>query len=779
MDIRKLNVYKNNYSMKKIISFLCTGMLMGSLLAQSNLPRLGKDSLSKVISAMTTEEKARLVVGIGGDTWKNPPAGEKTVLVQGAAGCTYRISRLGITPAALADGPAGLRIDPSRDGDSKKYYCTAFPTATALASTWNAPLVEEVGKAMGNEVHEYGADVLLSPAINLQRNPLCGRDFEYYSEDPLLTGKLAAAMITGIQSNGVGTSLKHFVANNIETHRTSVNEVVSQRALRELYLRGFEIAVKEAQPWTVMSSYNRLNGLYTSENYDLITTILRKEWGFKGMVMTDWGGGDDAVAQMKAGNDVIMPGDHQVKELLTALKNKTVDEKTLDENITRILDFITKTPHFNQYAFSNNPDLKAHAQVAGKAAEEAMILLKDDNKTLPFAKVKKVALFGKNSYSAFITGGTGSGEVNFEKSISIAEAFQNAGYVVTPNLQKAYQQFIDTVVANSKQRNKKFAVDFHAEMPTTEDFIKADLKSSDIAMITIARNAGEGSDRKVSDFSLSNTEKDLIKQVSKIYHEAGKKVVVVLNIGGVIATADWRDDVDAIVLAWQTGMEGANALVKILKGEVNPSGKLAQSFPMVYADVPSANNFPGEPAGNIINAYYTEGIYVGYRYYQTFNKPTAYEFGYGLSYTPFQYSDIKLSSSTFSDKITVSVNVKNTGKVAGKEVVQLYVAAPKTEIEKPAQELKGFAKTKLLQPNESEELTFTLDAKLLASYWSGISAWVADKGQYDVLIGASSKDIRQKASFEVPETIIVEKTHPVLYQNRLLKELSIQDSKNN
>lgn len=757
---------------------MCTGMLVSSLLAQSNLPRLGKDSLSKVISAMTTEEKVRLVVGIGGDTWKNPPTGEKTVLVQGAAGCTYRISRLGITPAVLADGPAGLRIDPNREGDSKKYYCTAFPTATALASTWNASLVEEVGKAMGNEVHEYGADVLLSPAINLQRNPLCGRDFEYYSEDPLLTGKLAAAMITGIQSNGVGTSLKHFVANNIETHRTSVNEVVSQRALRELYLRGFEIAVKEAQPWTVMSSYNRLNGLYTSENYDLITTILRKEWGFKGMVMTDWGGGDDAVAQMKAGNDVIMPGNHQVKELLTALKNKTVDEKTLDENIARILDFISKTPHFNQYTFSNNPDLKAHAQVAGKAAEEAMILLKNDNKALPFAKVKKVALFGKNSYSAFITGGTGSGEVNFEKSISIAEAFKNAGYIVTPNLQKTYQQFIDTVVANSKQRNKKFAVDFHAEMPATEDFIKADLKNSDIAIITIARNAGEGSDRKVSDFSLSSTEKNLIKQVSTTYHEAGKKVVVVLNIGGVIATADWRDDVDAIVLAWQTGMEGANALVKILKGEVNPSGKLAQSFPMVYADVPSASNFPGEPAGNIINAYYTEGIYVGYRYYETFNKPTAYEFGYGLSYTPFQYSGIKLSSSTFSDKITVSVNVKNTGKVAGKEVVQLYVAAPKTEIEKPAQELKGFAKTKLLQPNESEELTFNLDAKLLASYWSGISAWVADKGQYDVLIGASSKDIRQKASFEVPETIIVEKTHPVLYQNRLLKELSIQDQDN-
>jgi beta-glucosidase len=761
--------------MKKIVSFLCMGIFTSSLLAQNNLPRLGKDSISNVIAAMTAEEKASLVVGIGQNTWTNPE-GDKTVLVPGAAGYTFKIPRLGITPAALADGPAGLRINPTREGDDKKYYCTAFPTATALASTWNAPLVEEVGKAMGNEVLEYGADVLLAPAINLQRNPLCGRNFEYYSEDPLVTGTLAAAMINGIQSNGVGTSLKHFVANNIETHRTTVNEVISQRALRELYLRSFEIAVKQAQPWTIMSSYNRLNGQYTSQNYDLITTILRKEWGFKGMVMTDWGGGDDAVAQMKAGNDLIMPGDSQVKEILAALQNKSLDEKTLDENIARILNFITKTPRFKQYTYSNNPDLKAHAQVAAKAAEEAMILLKNDNKTLPFAGIKKVALFGKNSYSPFITGGTGSGEVNFEKSISIAEAFQNAGYIISPDLQKTYQQFIDTVFANSKLWNKKFAVDFHAEMPASEDMINADVNNSDIAVITIARNAGEGDDRKVSDFGLSETEKMLIKQVSKTYHDAGKKVVVVLNIGGVVATADWRDDVDAIVLAWQTGLEGANTLVKILKREVNPSGKLAQSFPMAYADVPSANSFPGEPIDSTINAYYNEGIYVGYRYYETFNKPTAYEFGYGLSYTSFQYSDIKLSSSTFSNEITVTVNIKNTGAVAGKEVVQLYVAAPQTEIEKPVRELKAFAKTKLLQPNETQQITFTLNAKLLASYWSGMAAWVADKGQYDVLIGASSKDIRQKASFEVPETIIVEKTHPVLYQNRLLKELSVKDN---
>ena len=763
--------------MKKLVLVLCAGFMISSIHAQNNLPQLGKDDISKVIAAMTLEEKAKLVVGIGGDTWKNPSSGEKTVLVPGAAGSTYKISRLGIPATILPDGPAGLRINSSREGEAKKYYCTAFPTATALASTWNASLVEEVGKAMGNEVLEYGADVLLSPAINLQRNPLCGRNFEYYSEDPLLTGKLAAAMINGVQSNGVGTSLKHFVANNIETNRKTVNEVISQRALRELYLRGFEIAVKESQPLTIMSSYNRLNGLYTSQNYDLITTILRKEWGFKGMVMTDWNGGDDAVAQMQAGNDLIMPGNHQVKELLTAINNKIIDEKTLDENVARILNYIIQTPHFKQYKFSDNPDLKAHAQVAAKAAEEAMILLKNDNKTLPLAKIKKVALFGKNSFSAFITGGTGSGEVNFEKSISIAEAFQNAGFVVASDIQKTYQQFIDTVVANSKLRNKKFAVDFHTEMPLSEDLIKASVKNNDIAIITIARNAGEGNDRKVADFGLSDIEKSLIRLVSAAYHEAGKKVIIVLNIGGVIATADWRDDVDAIVLAWQTGMEGANALVKIVKGEVNPSGKLAQSFPVVYADVPSAGNFPGEPKENIINAYYNEGVYVGYRYYETFKKPTAYEFGYGLSYSSFQYSDIKISNQTFSDKVTITVTVKNIGKIAGKEIVQLYLAAPQTEIEKPIQELKAFTKTKLLQPGESEQIAFTLDAKLLASYWSGIASWVAEKGEYNVLIGASSKDIRQKISFNLPQAIIVEKTSPVLYQNRLLKELSIKDQK--
>lgn len=734
-------------------------------------PQLGKDKIENIVAAMTLEEKVYLLMGMGKATWENQNPAKKTVLLDGAAGRTYDIPRLGITGAALTDGPAGLRINPHPAELNITRFCTAFPTATALSSTWNTEMVENVGKAMGDEVLEYGSDVLLAPAINIHRNPLCGRNFEYYSEDPLIAGKMGAAMIRGVQSNGVGTSLKHFAANNIETNRTSVNAVISQRALREIYLRGFEIAVKEAQPWTVMSSYNRLNGFYTSENYDLITTILRDEWKFKGMVMTDWGGGADATAQMKAGNDIIMPGNDQYEELMSAVKNKTIDEKILDRNVARILTFILQTPRFKGYAPTEKPNLAAHALVARNAAGEGMILLKNDNNTLPFQKVKRVALFGKTSYR-FIAGGTGSGEVNYEHAATIKESFENNGFKVVKPLEAIYSQFIDTIVAAAKNKGDKFLVDFHPELSVNKEEITAQVKNADIAVITVGRNAGEGSDRTVSDFSLTDIEKQLIRDVSEAFHSANKKVVVVLNIGGVIATADWRDYPDAILLAWQTGQEGANALVDILKGKINPSGKLPMTFPVVYEDVPSAKTFPGEPKENPVTAFYKEGIYVGYRYYDAFKIPTSYEFGYGLSYTQFQYSNLSLSNNIFTDSITVTVSVKNTGKSAGKEVVELYISAPKTEIEKPEQELKAFAKTNLLKPGESQNLTFTLNARALASFWSGVSSWIADKGVYEVRIGSSSKDIHAKASFTVPESIVVEKLSNVLYPNLVIKELS-------
>jgi beta-glucosidase len=740
--------------------------ISGNSVAQ-NIPQLGKNNVKDVLAAMTNEEKIALVLKY------NLPKGDPAT-VYGIAGYTLRLDRLGITPTVLADGPAGLRIEAKPPRATQTFYCTAFPTATALSSMWNASLVEEVGKAMGNEVLEYNCDVLLAPGMNIQRNPLCGRNFEYYSEDPILSGKTSVAMVRGVQSNGVGTSVKHFAANNNETNRSTINSVVSQRALREIYLRGFEIAIKESQPWTIMTAYNRLNGFYTPENRDLLLTVLRKEWGFKGLVMSDWGGGRDAIAQMKAGNNLMIPWKDQSKDLIVAINNKTLDIKTLDENVLQILEYIQKTPRFKKYQPSLKPDLTAHAAVAHQAATEAMVLLKNDNQTLPLKKGQTIALFGKTSYD-FIAGGTGSGEVHYEHAISVKQGLTANGFKVDEKLESIYKNFIDSLVEKSvpdKWNQKKYAVVNHTEMQVATEIIEKESHNSDVAIITIGRISGEGSDRKEDGyFTLSKTEKDLIVNASNIYHAAKKKVIVVLNIGGVIETASWRNYPDAILNAWQTGQTGGAALADIINGKVNPSGKLPVSYPIAYADVPSAKYFPGEPKNNPINAIYGEGIYVGYRYYNTFNVPTAYEFGYGLSYTNFEFSDLKLNSTVFNDSITATVRVKNTGRMAGKEVAQLYLSAPNTEIDKPTEELKAYAKTKLLKPGESQDLTFTLDKRSLCSFYSGISAWVADKGEYEVRVGNSSKNILQKVTFKLPQRLEVEKLNDVLYPNFVVDDL--------
>lgn len=764
--------------MKKIN--LCVGLLLlaGQLFAQPKpvtLPQLGKDKLEDVVAAMTLQEKIYIVMGLGDANWTNPPEGKKTVIVNGIAGRTWDVPRLGIIPTIMADGPAGLRINPTPDGVTEPRYCTAFPTATALSSTWNTSLVESVGHAMGNEVLEYGCDVLLSPAMNIQRNPLCGRNFEYYSEDPYVSGKMGAAMVRGLQSNNIGASVKHFAANNQEANRKSINAVISQRALREIYLRGFEITVKESDPWTVMSSYNRINGFHAAESKDLLTTILRDEWGFKGMVTTDWWSGTDASAQMWAGNDMLMPGCYQREELMQAIEDRRLDEKTLDRNVIRILEYIMRTPRFKGYAFSNQPDLAAHAAVARQAATEAVVLLKNEKNALPFKKEKKVALFGKTSYR-FIAGGTGSGEVNYKHAVSLKEGLEKAGYKPLKSLENIYEKFIDSVIVNSKEENKKQVLDFMTEMPVEESVIREQVKNSDVAIITIGRNAGEGWDRKENDyFVLSEAEQALIRNVSNAYRQAGKKTIVILNIGGVIETASWKSEPDAILLAWQTGQEGGDAIADLLRGKVSPSGKLAVTFPVKYADVPSAKSFPGEPVNDPINSFYDEGIYVGYRYYDTFGVQPSYEFGYGLSYTDFEYSGLKLSSNRFDGTMTVQVTVRNAGKAAGKEVVELYLSAPDQEIEKPEQELKAFGKTRLLKPGESETLTFTLDARALASFWSGRSAWVADAGEYKVKVGSSSRDIRANAVFTLDKPMVVEEVNYVMQPDRFVKELSIKD----
>lgn len=737
-------------------------------------PQLGKASLDDVIAAMTLEEKAHLVIGTGmaGFTGDSAVIGETKALVPGAAGTTYPIERLGIPAVVLADGPAGLRINPKREGDSATYYCTHFPIGTLLASTWNQELVESVGKAIGNEVLEYGADVLLAPALNTHRNPLCGRNFEYYSEDPVVSGKIAAAYVNGVQSNGVGTSIKHFAVNNQETNRMANDARVSPRALREIYLKGFEIAVKESQPWTVMSSYNYLNGTYTSENKELLSALLRDEWGFKGMVMTDWFGGKDAVAQMIAGNDMLQPGqDKQYEAIVKGVKEGKLDEAVLNRNVKRILEMILRTPRFKGYEFSNKPDLKAHAAITRQSATEGMVLLKNEKEALPFtSQVKNIALFGCTSYD-FIAGGTGSGNVNRAYTVSLLDGLTRAGYQVNENLKSQYEQHIISENKRNEPKEKNQMSAFlpkprPTEMVPSKALLKEMAAGSDVALITIGRTSGEFLDRTVADFNLTKEEFSLIQSITNEFHSAGKKVVVVLNIGGVIETSTWKNLPDAILCAWQAGQEGGNSVVDVLSGKVSPSGKLTMTFPVKFEDAASSKNFPTEGAMGDMDfmspkkktnkplwdyTNYEEDIYVGYRYFDTFGKQVSYPFGYGLSYTSFSYENPRIKED--KDKYVITVTVKNTGKYSGKEVVQLYASAPdRVNANKPEKELKAFMKTKNLKPGESATVVLTVGTSELASFDEQSSSWIVTPGVYQFQIASSSRDIKMVLDANVAST---------------------------
>lgn len=742
----------------------------------SNSVKLGTSTINEVVSAMTLEEKANLVIGTGLRFEGNGPViGEADGRVPGAAGNTLNFNRFGIPGTVLADGPAGVRIDATRKNDTKTYYATAWPVGTLLASSWDTTLVHKVGVAFGNEIREYGVDVILAPGMNIQRDPLNGRNFEYYSEDPLVTGLIGSAMVKGIQSNGVGTSVKHFAANNQETKRNSIDAMVSERALREIYLKGFELVVKNARPWTIMSSYNKINGVYTSESKDLLTSILRDEWGFKGIVMTDWYGGRDAVAQMIAGNDLIEPGSKSKSQnIIDGVKNGMLDEKVLDRNVTRILEYILKTPSYSKYQYSDKPDLKAHAQIARQAAVESMVLLKNNENILPLKKGTKIALFGVGSYQTVI-GGTGSGQVNVAYSVNISEGFNNAGFTIQPELSKQYTTYIqEDKLAHPKKGSLTLgAPRMVPEYSPSTETIENAVNSCDVAVFTLSRNSGEGADRTVKDnFNLTENEQSIIKTLAQSFHQKGKKFVVILNIGGVIETASWRDWADAVLLAWQPGIEAGNSVADVLSGAVNPSGKLAVTFPVNYSDEPGAKNFPGLPVENPTHVKYEEGIYVGYRYFSSFAVKPAYSFGFGLSYTQFAYSNLKLNSDRFNKKITATVVVKNTGKVPGKEVVQLYISAPVKTVEKPELELKGFAKTGLLKPGESQTITFTIDARSLASFNTEVSSWVADAGNYTVKIGASVEDIKLTKNFALENDLEVERVHKALVPQVKIEELS-------
>lgn len=760
-----------SYKIKTILVSAILACHVTSALAD-NAPQLREDNIAEVVAAMTPEEKCTLM--IGGRAASFNGIGFTNTGVPGAAGVINGIPRLGIPTVVLADGPAGLRISPTREGDSRTFYCTGYPIATMLSSTWNLELVEEAGRNMGNEVLEYGVDILLAPGANIHRNPLCGRNFEYYSEDPLLSGKMAAAMINGIEENGVGTSLKHFAVNNQELNRLSNNAIVSERALREIYLKNFEIAVRESQPWTIMTSYNFINGEHAAESKRLLTDILRDEWGFEGAVMTDWNGGYDDAAIVRAGNEMIQPGrDERYVNLLNAIHDGSLSMDDVDRAVTRILELVVRTPKFKGYKPSESPDLKAHAKVCKKVADEGVVLLKNKSAALPMSKDNEIALFGVTSYD-FIAGGTGSGNVNRPYVVDLMSGLSNVGFRLEPELDAFYKDYMKAEALRCARINgdNKWFIDRERAIEVVPDelIVKA-ASNADDAVITIGRVFGEGKDRDYyHSYLLSDREKELISQVSESFHKAGKKVTVILNVGGLVEMMSWQDKVDAIVLCWQPGQEGGNTVASVLSGDVNPSGHLpamisteyaleptAKNFPQVYADKPFNYSYyrqlldrklPLHTVRNIDYTEYEEGIYVGYRYFNTFApKAVAYPFGFGLSYTTFDFNDMKVESA--GDGWDVTVTVTNTGKVSGKDVVQLYVRAPKGKLDKPERELKGFAKTPEIAPGESCAVTIHVPAGSLASYDEQTGSWVIEPGKYIFMASKDASDCSLKKSVNV------------------------------
>lgn len=759
---------------KKMVLTVAVGALSVTMTAQT-APQLNANNIEEVIKAMTLEEKAQLLVGGGNDGFVGSGAmlGHQKKFVPGAAGTTVAIPRLGIPATVQCDGPAGVHIDAHREGDSRNYYATGFPVGTCLASTWNTDLVRKVGEAIGNETLEYGCDVVLGPGMNLHRNPLCGRNFEYYSEDPVVTGLMGTAFVLGVQSQGVGVSAKHFAVNSQESDRTRVDERLSQRALRELYLKGFEMMVRKSNPWTIMSAYNKVNGVYAQGNKDLLTNILRNDWGYKGIVETDWIGKREDLPveqEVAAGNDLMMPGyPAQVKDIVNAVKSGKLDINDVDRNVRRMLEYIVKTPRFKGYKYSGEPDLKAHAAITRQSSTEGMVLLKN-NAALPIRGLKTVALFGVNSYD-FMSGGLGSGAVNVGYSVDMVTGLKNIGVATTPQLTEIYQNYVKYAKAKLKADKNPMMWFLNQGQPKldeidiTERCVANEEPKADAAIITIGRQAGEGMDRQINgEFNLSKTEQDMIFRVSDAFHAKGKKVIVIINSGSVMETASWRDRVDAILVAWQPGIEGGNSVADILTGKVNPSGKLTMTWPIAATDHPSTANFAKEydmytyknmegwGKGNIPGVDFSnheEDIYVGYRYFDTFKKNVAYPFGFGLSYTTFEMG--KPSVKANGKNIEVSVTVKNTGKVAGKQVAQVYVTAPKGAYEKPAKELKAFGKTRELKPGESQTLKMTLEKRDLASFDEANSQWKVDAGNYLFQVGTDVESIKGTATLKVAE----------------------------
>ncbi len=654
-----------------------------------------------IISQMSLEEKAKFCSGK--DYWH-----------------TDELERLGIPSVMWTDGPHGIRTrsekkDKDQQMSLKGVPAICFPTAASTACSWDPDLICEMGRLLGEECLKEQVAVLLGPGTNIKRSPLCGRNFEYFSEDPFLAGEIAAAFVNGVQSKGIGTSLKHFAANNQETRRMTIDSVVDERALREIYLTAFEKVVKQAQPWTIMCAYNRLNGTYCAENKWLLTDVLRDEWGYKGMIVTDWGAENDRVSGLLAGQELEMPtsngeGDAQI---VAAVKDGRIPESFLDESVDRILDVILNA---KSVLGEHTYDEKSHHAKAREIASQCMVLLKNDGGILPLGKSSNIAVIGEMAKKPRFQG-AGSSIVNAIK-IDCAYDFIK-------------EKCPNTVYAAGYSTEKKNKI-------TDEQFIAEAVnaaKGKDAAVLFIGLTEefeSEGFDR--SHLGIPPLHIKLVEEVAKV----NPNVVVALS-GGAVVEMPWISNAKAVLNCILGGEASGSAAADILFGDVNPSGKLAETYPLTLSDNPSYANFPG----NVGTVEYRESIYAGYRYYDTAKKDVLFPFGHGLSYTSFEYSDLKLSASEINenDTLTVSFKVKNTGFVDGAEVAQLYVNDKESTAFRPEQELKGFKKV-FLKAGEEKEIEITLSKRSFAYYNVLIHDWHIESGEFEIRVGASSRDIK-------------------------------------
>ncbi|MEJ2756963.1 MAG: glycoside hydrolase family 3 C-terminal domain-containing protein [Anaerolineales bacterium] len=664
------------------------------------------ENIKTLIAQMTIEEKAALCTGA--TAWK-----------------TVSFDRLGIPEMVVSDGPHGVRrVQDAATLMIDSVPATCFPTASCLAASWDIDLIKELGEALADECIALNVDVLLGPGTNMKRSPLGGRNFEYFSEDPYLAGEMAASFISAVQGKGIGTSLKHFAVNNQEFQRFCINAVVDERTMHELYLPAFETAVKKSQPWTVMCAYNKVNGNYCSEHHELLVDILKNQWGFEGFVVSDWGAVHDRVASLKGGLDLEMPGpmEYRVNAVVEAVRSGELEETVLDESVRRILRIVFKAQETPK---KGSLDIEGHNALARRIASEGMVLLKNDG-ILPLKQQENIAVIGRSAKEAHFQGG-GSSHINPTMVINpfnelrIASGEAELSYAEGYPADDSYRQdLIDEAVTSAQE---------------------ADLAILYIALPTYIES--EGYDRQ--NIALTKQQTDLIKAVSKVQ----PKTVVVLNNGAPVAMGDWIDGVSAVLEAYMMGQAGGGAIADILFGKVNPSGKLAETFPITTAMTPSHINWPGG-AGEV---RYGEGIFIGYRYYDAKGLPVQFPFGHGLSYTTFEYNNPKVSATNFIDQdgIVVEVDVKNIGALAGKEVVQVYVHDQESDLARPQNELKGFAKVDL-QPGETKTVSIKLDYRSFAYYHPAYHQWITEDGTFDILIGASSADIRHSLTVTMEST---------------------------